>query len=294
MTRDLKLRLISGFSAFFVILPILAVGGFWWVFGVALLAAGWGLHEIVTMSMPQERAWAFPLACALGLCWFGVAAFSTSGGLAGLDAALPAVADPLIVVATVSVLVSAAAFLFTARSTDGLAGRWAHFMLGLPYVAAALGLFPALLRLDGGRVWLWAPLFAGWCGDIGGYFAGRAFGKKKMIPLISPKKTWAGFYGGIGLAVMGMLIFKFVFVDPLTDGPSPLTLLDCAVMGVVGDVAGVIGDLVESMLKRTHGVKDSGRFLPGHGGILDRIDAVLFAVPVVFIWAAVVRPLLFS
>ena len=287
-----RTRLVSGLTAFLVVLPILAIGSFWWVFGLAAVAACWGLHEIVSMGMKEQRGWAFPLILVLGGGWFTVAALSTQGGIPGLDEALPAVSDQLVVVAAASLVISATCFLVTAKTTDGLADRWAHFMLGLPYVAAGIGLFPALLMLDGGRAWLFAPLFAGWCGDIGGYFAGRAFGKRKMIPLISPKKTWAGFFGGVGLAVVGMLIFKFVFVDPLTDGASPLTLLDCVVVGVIGDVAGVIGDLVASMIKRTHGVKDSGRFLPGHGGMLDRIDAVLFAVPVVYIWAAVVRPLI--
>ena len=292
MATDLKLRFASGLTAFLIVLPILAIGTFWWVAALAAVVAGWGLHEIVSMGMREQRGSAFPLILVLGAGWFAVAAWSTSGGVPGLAEALPGISDQLVVVAVLSLVISATYFLVTAETTDGLADRWAHFMLGLPYVAVPLGLFPALLQLDGGRAWLWAPLFAGWCGDIGGYFAGRAFGRRKMIPLISPKKTWAGFFGGVGLAVVGMLIFKFVFVDLLTEGPSPLTLLDCVVVGVIGDVAGVIGDLVASMIKRTHGVKDSGRFLPGHGGMLDRIDAVLFAVPVVFLWAAVVRPLI--
>ena len=292
MATDLRLRFASGLTAFLIVLPVLAIGRFWMVVALAAVAGAWGLHEIVSMGMRDQRASAFPLILVLGAGWFTVAALSTSGGVPGLDEALPAVSDQLVVIAVASMVISATYFLVTAKTTDGLADRWAHFMLGLPYVAVPMGLFPALLQLDGGRAWLFAPLFAGWCGDIGGYFAGRAFGKKKMIPLISPKKTWAGFVGGVGLAVVGMLIFKFLFVDPLTDGPSPLTLLDCLVVGVIGDVAGVIGDLVASMIKRTHGVKDSGRFLPGHGGILDRIDAVLFVVPVVYLWAAVVRPLI--
>ena len=71
-------------------------------------------------------------------------------------------------------------------------------------------------------------------------------------------------------------------------------MLDCVVVGIAADMAGVLGDLVASMVKRNHGVKDSGRFLPGHGGMLDRIDAVLFAVPVVYLWVVGIRPLLAS
>lgn len=292
MSSDLKPRVISGVAALLVVLPDLIFGGFWGVFALAALAAAWSWHEIVSMAMKEQRTTAWPLGLVLGAGWFCVAAFSTQGGLPGWPAELAGV-DPLLPVVVLTVVLSAFYFLFTAKTTEGLGDRWAHFVLGIAYVMIPLGLFASLRGLEGGRAWLFAPLFAGWCGDIGGYFAGRAFGKHKMLPLISPKKTWEGFVGGVGLAIVGVALLKFVFVDPFVE-TSPLTLLDCVVIGVFADAAGAAGDFVASMLKRNHGVKDSGKFLPGHGGMLDRIDAVMFAVPVVWVWAVVVRPLVLS
>jgi len=284
---DLRPRLISGITALLVVLPILIKGTFWWVFGLAAVAAAWALHEVITMSMKEQRGTAYPLALVLGSGWFVAAAFSTQGGIPGWAVDV----EPLLVLGVLSSLLSAAYFLVTATTAEGLGHKWAWFMLGLIYVALPLGMFASLVELPGGHAWLFAPLFAGWCGDIGGYFAGRAFGKHKMIPLISPKKTWEGFAGGVALAVFGVVLLKVVFVDPWIDHESPLTWLDCVVVGVVADLAGVMGDLAASMIKRTWGAKDSGRFLPGHGGMLDRIDAVMFTVPVVWLWVMVVRPL---
>ncbi len=285
---DLKVRFVSGVAALFVILPILILGDFWWALGLAAVAAAWAVHEVVTMAMPENRATAYPLALVLAAGWFCAAAWSTQGGLLMWAADV----DPLLVVGVLSVFLSAIYFLVTATTTDGLGHKWAWFNLGLAYVGLPLGMFASLKALPGGGAWVFAPLFAGFMGDIGGYFAGRAFGKRKLIPLISPKKTWAGFFGGVGLAVVGVAVLKVVFVDPWIDTESPLTWLDCVVIGVVADVAGVFGDLTASMIKRTFGAKDSGRFLPGHGGMLDRIDAVMFAVPVVWLWAVVFRPLI--
>lgn len=292
MSPDLRARLWSGLAALAVILVPLGSGSFWAIAALTATAAVWGLHEMATMGLRAQRSWAFPLLVALGLPLFALAGLSSHPTVPGTDLAVPKTGFLLLALLVVAVLGSAGAFLFTAKDTEGLADRWARFLLALLYVPLPMGLLTALVGFDGGSGWVWVPLFVGWCGDIGGYFAGRAFGKNKMLPLISPKKTWEGFAGGVALAVVGLGIYKVVFFDRMAQSSLPLTWLDCVVLGVVGDVAGVIGDLVESMLKRTWGVKDSGRFLPGHGGMLDRIDAVLFTVPVVYTWAIVVRPLI--
>ena len=108
------------------------------------------------------------------------------------------------------------------------------------------------------------------------YFAGRAFGRRKLYPLVSPKKTWEGFFGGLAGSVIGLLIVRLVGLSwQWTD----LTPFDCVVLGVVLGSAAVAGDLSESLMKRAYGVKDSGWIMPGHGGLLDRIDSVLFVAP---------------
>lgn len=111
-------------------------------------------------------------------------------------------------------------------------------------------------------------------GDTGAYFAGRFLGKHKLYPKISPKKTIEGAVGGLAAGIGVGFLARAIF-----PGHATLTPLDCIIIGLIGAGTGVIGDLVESMMKRAWGVKDSGNLIPGHGGALDRIDALLFAGP---------------
>jgi phosphatidate cytidylyltransferase len=292
LSSDLRARLVSGSLAAIVVVAVLASNSFWAVAALAGTAAVWGLHEMATMGLPDERRWAFPLLLLLGMPLFFIVATSNQDTEALLGVSLPDAGLLIQLDLVAAVLLGAGAFLFTAKTTDGLADKWFRFLASLLYVPLLLGMLAALVGFDGGSGWLWVPLFVGWMGDIGGYFVGRAFGKHKMLPLISPKKTWEGFFGGVALAVVGLGFYKVMFFDRMATTTVPITWLDVVVVGVVGDVAGVLGDLVASMVKRTFGHKDSGRFLPGHGGMLDRIDAVLFVAPVVYLWAVVLKPLL--
>lgn len=126
-----------------------------------------------------------------------------------------------------------------------------------------------------------------WASDTFAYFAGRAFGKHPLFPRISPKKTIEGSIGGIVGSVLLLVAFKLALVPAL-----PLIWADVAFIGIVCGGVGQLGDLVESMFKRSVGVKDSGTYLPGHGGMLDRIDAMIIAVPLVVLYLGWVRDLL--
>jgi phosphatidate cytidylyltransferase len=118
--------------------------------------------------------------------------------------------------------------------------------------------------------------------DLGGYVAGRLFGRHKMAPIISPGKTWEGFLGGLFLQLVLILALK-LFI------PS-LTLVNLVVLIIPVALISVIGDLFESMLKRYQGVKDSGTLLPGHGGVLDRLDGVMAAMPMFWVILAQSNP----
>jgi len=122
--------------------------------------------------------------------------------------------------------------------------------------------------------WLLLVLMVVWGTDTGAYFAGRAFGKRKLAPRISPNKTVAGLVGGAALGVLVAVIGAWILDTP----PAQLPLV--ALVGLVTVLFSVVGDLFESLLKRHVGVKDSGTLIPGHGGVLDRIDSVLAALPV--------------
>jgi phosphatidate cytidylyltransferase len=153
---------------------------------------------------------------------------------------------------------------------------WVRFF-GVIYVALLFSHFISLRQIPHGNKWLLFALAIVWAGDTGAYYGGRAFGKKKLSPVISPNKTVEGAIAGLVASMCAGLILVRLF-GLNADISIILTLL----LSLIAGVAGIFGDLTESYIKRWAGVKDSGRLIPGHGGLLDRVDSVLFSVPVVF------------
>ena len=124
-----------------------------------------------------------------------------------------------------------------------------------------------------------------WCSDVGAYVFGMAWGQKygkKLAPAISPKKSWIGFWGGMFFAVLASVVLNLT-------GVFTFPLIHCVILAILMDVAGVYGDLFESQWKRYCDVKDSGNIIPGHGGMLDRFDSALFAIPVGAIYLAIMN-----
>ena len=120
-------------------------------------------------------------------------------------------------------------------------------------------------------------------GDVGAYFAGRAFGRHKLLPRISPKKTWEGLFGGIAASVITSLVFFLCAGGRL--GVVAMSWCDALLLGALLPVVGGVGDMFESLLKRAAGAKDSGTIIPGMGGILDVLDSLLFGAPVLYAYA---------
>jgi len=176
-----------------------------------------------------------------------------------------------------AVVVPGLYYLFRFRDIPSVAGRYAATVAGIVYAGFLTTFLAFLKRIDphhaGDTVLL--VLLVAWVADTGGYFAGRFLGKAKLYEAVSPKKTWAGAYGGLAGSFLGVAILKLFFADWLT-------WLDVVLIAIPGGILGQMGDLAESLIKRSVGVKDSGSLLPGHGGILDRIDAVLFIAPYVY------------
>ena len=140
-------------------------------------------------------------------------------------------------------------------------------------------LLSALLRVRNdvnGTTLLLIPFIMAYCSDTGDYFIGVCFGKHKMCPNISPKKSWEGFFGGICVAIIGMLVYALV-LDHAADYDVKYYLV--VLYGLVGALGSVYGDLMMSVIKRQVGIKDYGKLIPGHGGILDRFDSVLITAP---------------
>ncbi|GAB2527617.1 phosphatidate cytidylyltransferase [Rufibacter soli] len=146
-------------------------------------------------------------------------------------------------------------------------------LVGVFYIAAPFTLLHVLAFLPGRYSWqiILGIIFLIWASDTGAYAAGKKFGKNKLFPRISPGKTWEGWVGGVLLSIAIAWLLSLYFTD--------LTLGHWLGVAVLVSVFGVLGDLVESMLKRSLGVKDSGTLIPGHGGILDRFDSLILVVP---------------
>jgi phosphatidate cytidylyltransferase len=132
-----------------------------------------------------------------------------------------------------------------------------------------------------GTALVFLPIFLTWTTDVGAYMFGRLFGRRKLIPSVSPGKTVEGAVGGLGLTIVICLLYVRFILMPFAQ--LGLTIQGAVLFAIVVSVAAQTGDLAESLLKREAGVKDSSRILPGHGGILDRFDGVLFVLPIAFL-----------
>jgi phosphatidate cytidylyltransferase len=173
-------------------------------------------------------------------------------------------------------------------------------VFGFLYIVVPLAMLVQLRQQGSGAFLILYTLIVVWMGDTVAYYTGRAIGRHKLAPRISPGKTWEGTAGSfVGAIVCGTLVFAYssqisaglIRIGLLTPDQAYLPpvappLWQFAILSAVINVAAQIGDLAESLLKRGAGVKDSGNILPGHGGMLDRIDALLFAAPVVWYYAA--------
>ena len=167
--------------------------------------------------------------------------------------------------------------LFRFKNDPNVSKTLAGQIQGMVYIALPLALIVLIRHGDAGRFWIIALLIIIFAGDTAAYYTGTYFGKRKLCPWVSPKKTIEGALGGLAANFVVGFILKLFFL-PQVGWMAMLAM--CILLGAVGQV----GDLFESVLKRTANIKDSGNILPGHGGILDRIDALLFAAPVAWIF----------
>jgi len=150
-------------------------------------------------------------------------------------------------------------------------------LFGPVYAALPLALLILIDLRPTGPIWIFFLLTVVFAGDTGSFYFGRLLGRHKLYEAVSPNKTWEGAIGGlVASALAGSLFIRLI-------GPCALSL-KALILVVILSVSAQVGDLCESMLKRYHGVKDSGFILPGHGGILDRIDGLLFAIPVLYVY----------
>jgi phosphatidate cytidylyltransferase len=152
---------------------------------------------------------------------------------------------------------------------------WGFTAAGALYVGWTLSLALVLRQESQGLEWVVVALLGTYATDTGAFFIGRTWGRRPMAPVVSPGKTWEGAAGGFVMGLTAVLALAYGL-------DLPLSMWEAAVLGVLITVFAQVGDLVESRLKRASGVKDTGRLIPGHGGILDRLDSVVFVLVVVY------------
>ncbi len=179
-------------------------------------------------------------------------------------------------VVSLSIILPAVLFLKPFDPNEDVPRFLALHVMGVMYVPFSLALMTVIRSTENGMAWIFMILCVVFAGDTGAYYAGRYLGKRKLCPNVSPGKTVVGAMGGLAANLVVILAGKSFWL-PGTDWVT-VSLLAIAI-----GIAGQVGDLFESMLKRSSGVKDSGHLLPGHGGVLDRIDALLFAVPMAYV-----------
>jgi phosphatidate cytidylyltransferase len=240
-----------------LVLGLVWLGG-WWVFALAAVAGVFAIHEfwlLVKPLRPLSLAGYGSLACML----LGAKLGGTTWMLGGF----------------LSVFVLAFVFQLVSRTRAPATVAIGSTVFGTAWIGLGLGSLLLVRDLSQhGRLAVFALLLAVWAADAFAYFAGRALGRHKLAPVLSPGKTWEGFVAGVAVCVF--VVFIALYHQHF------LTIGESIVLGFVIAIAEAAGDLFESMLKRDMQVKDTGRLLAGHGGMLDRIDALLFAAPAAY------------
>jgi phosphatidate cytidylyltransferase len=264
-------RLLAAIVGLLLVLPLVAFGGVPGTTFVVFSAMVIALGEYAQMAFPDDVRYSFYWLCLSSLP-LAAASLWASGPQAMAFAGL-------LVVLTMTQVT-----LTPDESLSETAERLARLVLGVVWIG---GLFPFLIRLrgfEGGFSWVLLAMVIAWMGDTGAYFGGRAMGRTPLHPIVSPKKTWEGLGTGTLATLIGVVVMKLTLL-------KTLTLIDCLGLGLIGSAVAVLGDLSESLLKRAHDVKDSGWIVPGHGGMLDRVDSLLFVAPTVYAWAVIFKGL---
>jgi len=271
--------ILAGGAPLAAMLAVVSALGAWEFFRIAraggatpLSGAGIAIAGLVPLAVHAHylQVYSLPLAVAavavLALC----AAAIWARGVHGKP--LAAIATTVLGVAYTGVMLSfgyALRYHGYVRGFDGAPG------------IGGVSVFGREWRLSLGGLLLLLPILLTWASDIGAYFVGRAFGRRKLIPSVSPGKTIAGAVGGLLASIVVAWIYVRFVLQPV--GQLTLSPVGVIVFGLVVSVAAQVGDLFESLLKREAGVKDSSRLLPGHGGILDRFDSLIFVLPVAYL-----------
>jgi len=236
--------------------------------GIVALIALLALHEFLNLG--KKKGYQIPVVLCMAITLIIIAAFVLDDLSVEIGMFITLLAIP-------------ASYVFSRRDVEESLPASAVAVMGTMYVGMLAG---CLIRLRNdfpeGPKLVYFLMLVVWIGDAGAYYVGKRFGKRKLSPLISPKKTVEGLIGGMTTSIICAIVICLTFFKEF-----PVT--HAIIVGAVLSVAGVIGDLAESMWKRSAAVKDSGTLIPGHGGFLDRFDSILFTAPILYIYWAFTR-----
>lgn len=263
---NLKVRLLTAAVVVPPLMWLLFLGPAWGFFVLVLIAAGISADELFRMTHPGDG-----VARGVGI----VSTLAVAASLYQWGSDPRVLTTLLFVVPLLGLMVP----LWRLGEIPTAALRTFAGVTGPLYVGGMLTAL-ALLRRDAGNVgpnYVFMCLTFAWLADTGGYFFGRFLGKRKLYEAVSPKKTRAGFVGALLGALLGGLLGHFFYL-------RSIPLEHVVPLSIVAGAFGQCGDLVESLLKRSTGIKDSGSIVPGHGGMLDRIDALIIVSPIVYLY----------
>ena len=246
-----------------LLLLIIALGPDWLVLVLVLVLSAGGLLECFALLLGQTKAWVQMVTLFVGLL---LPLASYWKGPAGLTAAITAV-----------VFVALSVHLLLYAREQAVAPSLGTVVFAQCYVPFALSHIVLLLQLPAGRRWIFFVLFVIFAGDTAAYYVGYRLGRRKLFPAVSPGKTVEGAVGGFFSSVALAVMFGKLVLSSAEIGAVFLLIL-----GATLALAGQMGDLMESMLKRLSRVKDTSGVLPGHGGLLDRLDSLIFAFPLTY------------
>jgi phosphatidate cytidylyltransferase len=264
----LRARVLSAVVLAPIVILLVYVGGLPWALGIALVGAvAWG-----EMSRLLRRS-DFAVDRLLGLFFVVLAiaaAYLNASGVIKFD-----LLSPLLALLIMSSLIYAL-YDKSERPTQ----NWAINVASALYLGFMLRYFVILRERPNGMNWVFFAFFMTWIGDTSAYFVGRSLGRRKLFPRISPKKTWEGLAGEIvGCMIAGPLLGAWLVGINWWQG---------LIVGLLVAVLGTFGDFAVSLLKRMAQVKDTGALIPGHGGILDRLDSLMFTFPLIAFFAILV------
>lgn len=237
-----------------------------WMFKLLIVAVSSAcLIEFMTIALPKHPSSSIRLGVILGTLFSIMILFVRDPGLwtTGLAALL---------------IITFSYYLFVDHDLHLVFSQIAITIFGCIYVACLFSYAGLLRGLEHGVFWIFLMAGATFMADTSAYFVGHWIGKHKLAPRVSPGKTIEGLVGGVLGSILAVFLSKLIFWHGLLNR-------DVFILGIIIGLVGPLGDLSESLIKRSVGVKDSGNLIPGHGGLLDRLDAVFFTAPVVYYYA---------